>query len=142
MAETVQCSFKSKNHSECNLWRKWTRRVLQNGGFASSKVINNWIWYNLLTYHSYWQQTNWQLFLYLFHLFRHQSQCGICDANEPQHRQPITNAIDGTHSWWQSPSLAQGEQYEFVTIDIDLGQVSGIFWSLIFNQVHLFNEEM
>lgn len=37
---------------------------------------------------------------------------------------PITNAIDGSHSWWQSPTLAQGKEYEFVTIDIDLKQVS------------------
>jgi hypothetical protein len=43
---------------------------------------------------------------------------------------PITNAIDGTHSWWQSPSLAMGKEYEYVTIDIDLKQVSfkGKLW--------------
>ncbi|CRK93551.1 CLUMA_CG007084, isoform A [Clunio marinus] len=53
---------------------------------------------------------------------RQQTQCELCDANDPEASHPITNAIDGTHSWWQSPTLASGKQFEFVTIDIDLKQ--------------------
>lgn len=56
---------------------------------------------------------------------RQQSQCGICDSNDPNYRHPITNVIErDTHSWWQSPALSESKQYEFVTIDMDLGQVS------------------
>ena len=55
---------------------------------------------------------------------RQQSQCELCDASDPELSHPTTNAVDGTHSWWQSPSLAAGKQFEFVTIDIDLKQVS------------------
>ena len=49
--------------------------------------------------------------------------CELCDSSDPGFSHSVTNAIDGTHSFWQSPSLAAGNQYEFVTIDIDLGQV-------------------
>ncbi|KAK6052950.1 laminin [Cooperia oncophora] len=49
-------------------------------------------------------------------------QCDICDANDPQHRHPIEFAIDGTRRWWQSPSLANGLQYEKVNVTIDLRQ--------------------
>lgn len=52
-------------------------------------------------------------------------QCGVCDANapDPDKRHPITHAIDGTPRWWQSPSLQNGPQYEWVTITLDLKQV-------------------
>ena len=49
--------------------------------------------------------------------------CEYCDSSDPNLSHPITNAIDGSHSFWQSPSLAVHNEYEFVTIDIDLGQV-------------------
>ncbi|KAJ1350105.1 hypothetical protein KIN20_005822 [Parelaphostrongylus tenuis] len=49
-------------------------------------------------------------------------QCDICDANDPERRHPIEFAIDGTKRWWQSPSLANGLQYEKVNITIDLRQ--------------------
>lgn len=53
------------------------------------------------------------------------TKCGICDANNPERRHPIENVIDGSAKWWQSPTLASGNQYEFVTITLDLKQVSG-----------------
>lgn len=56
-------------------------------------------------------------------LFR-QPQCDICDDSNPQKRHPIEYAVDGTSRWWQSPSLANGMQYEWVTITLDLRQVS------------------
>lgn len=38
-------------------------------------------------------------------------------------RHPITNAIDGTNAWWQSPSIKNGNQFHWVTITLDLRQV-------------------
>lgn len=55
--------------------------------------------------------------------YRQQSMCEFCDSSDPDLSHPITNAIDGSHSFWQSPSLAVDNENEFVTIDIDLGQV-------------------
>uniref|UniRef100_UPI0035901A93 laminin subunit alpha-2-like n=1 Tax=Myxine glutinosa TaxID=7769 RepID=UPI0035901A93 len=52
------------------------------------------------------------------------SQCSFCNMNSlyPTERHPITNAIDGTNSWWQSPSIQNGLQYHYVTITLDLQQ--------------------
>uniref|UniRef100_A0A182F609 Laminin N-terminal domain-containing protein n=1 Tax=Anopheles albimanus TaxID=7167 RepID=A0A182F609_ANOAL len=52
------------------------------------------------------------------------SQCGTCDANspDPEKRHPITNIVDGTSSWWQSPTLQKGAKNDRVTINLDLGQ--------------------
>lgn len=36
---------------------------------------------------------------------------------------PISNAIDGTNNWWQSPSIQNGREYHWVTITLDLRQV-------------------
>ena len=47
----------------------------------------------------------------------------ICDDGDPERSHPISNAIDGTHRWWQSPTLQNGRQFEWVTITIDLKQV-------------------
>ncbi|KAG5676021.1 hypothetical protein PVAND_005876 [Polypedilum vanderplanki] len=58
---------------------------------------------------------------------RQQSMCELCDASDIDSSHPIENAIDGTHSFWQSPTLAMGSEYEFVTIDIDLGQIYEIY---------------
>lgn len=55
--------------------------------------------------------------------YRQQSQCELCDASDVEKSHNIENAIDGTHSWWQSPTLAMNKEYEFVTIDVDLRQV-------------------
>lgn len=39
-------------------------------------------------------------------------------------RHPITNAIDGTNRWWQSPSIKNGRRFHWVTITLDLKQVA------------------
>lgn len=44
---------------------------------------------------------------------------------------PISSAIDGTNNWWQSPSIQNGRQYHWVTITLDLRQVSNIYVSII-----------
>lgn len=71
------------------------------------------------------------------------TKCGICDANNTERRHPIENVIDGSAKWWQSPTLASGNQYEFVTITLDLKQVSDLvfFYFFIFineNILHFF----
>lgn len=47
----------------------------------------------------------------------------VCDDQDEEHRHPISNVIDGTNSWWQSPSLQNGRRFEWVTITLDLKQV-------------------
>lgn len=44
----------------------------------------------------------------------------VCALTE---RHPIKYAIDGTNSWWQSPSIQNGMEYHYVTITLDLKQV-------------------
>ena len=60
-----------------------------------------------------------------------QIQCGVCDdqSPDPDERHPIQNAIDGTNSWWQSPTMTHGKEYNWVTVTLDLKQVSirGLF---------------
>ncbi|CAG9529626.1 unnamed protein product [Cercopithifilaria johnstoni] len=56
------------------------------------------------------------------HVFNRQPQCDVCDAKDVRKRHPIEFAIDGTRRWWQSPSLANGLNYERVNITIDLRQ--------------------
>ncbi|KAK8738877.1 hypothetical protein OTU49_003716 [Cherax quadricarinatus] len=60
-------------------------------------------------------------------------QCGVCDARspDPTRQHPITNAIDGTHSWWQSPTLAAGRKYQWVTITLDLEQVYQVAYVIV-----------
>nr|XP_022919111.1 laminin subunit alpha-1 isoform X1 [Onthophagus taurus] len=53
-------------------------------------------------------------------------KCEICDNFSEQskrQRHPIHNAIDGTVDWWQSPALHYGQEYEYITITLDLKQV-------------------
>uniref|UniRef100_A0A3B3SV33 Laminin subunit alpha 1 n=1 Tax=Paramormyrops kingsleyae TaxID=1676925 RepID=A0A3B3SV33_9TELE len=60
-------------------------------------------------------------------------QCRICDSNStnPKEQHPITHAIDGTNSWWQSPSIKNGRQYHWVTITLDLRQVFQVAYVII-----------
>lgn len=54
------------------------------------------------------------------------SRCGVCDARSPDpgKRHNISNILDSSPGkWWQSPSLARGDRYEYVTIVLDLKQV-------------------
>ncbi|XP_072107642.1 laminin subunit alpha-2 isoform X2 [Mobula birostris] len=60
-------------------------------------------------------------------------QCRICSltSRNPRERHPITNAIDGTNRWWQSPSIKNGMDYHYVTITLDLKQVFQIAYVII-----------
>ena len=53
------------------------------------------------------------------------AQCQVCNqySQDELERRWIYNAIDGTNSWWQSPTLANGKHYHWVTITVDLQQV-------------------
>nr|XP_033789904.1 laminin subunit alpha-1 [Geotrypetes seraphini] len=61
------------------------------------------------------------------------SQCQICDQNsvKPEEQHPISNAIDGTNNWWQSPSIQNGREYHSVTITLDLKQVFQVAYIII-----------
>ncbi|OAD57732.1 Laminin subunit alpha-1 [Eufriesea mexicana] len=55
------------------------------------------------------------------------SRCAVCDARSPDpgKRHNISNILDSSPGkWWQSPSLARGDQYEYVTIVLDLKQAN------------------
>ncbi|KAM4688464.1 laminin subunit alpha-1 [Discoglossus pictus] len=61
------------------------------------------------------------------------TQCRTCDQNSPnpKERHPISNAIDGTNDWWQSPSIQNGRMYHWVTITLDLRQVFQVAYVII-----------
>ncbi|XP_046676227.1 laminin subunit alpha-1 isoform X3 [Homalodisca vitripennis] len=52
------------------------------------------------------------------------SSCGVCDSRSPDpgKRHAAALALDGSARWWQSPTLASGPQYEWVTLTLDLKQ--------------------
>ncbi|XP_054036118.1 laminin subunit alpha-3 [Dryobates pubescens] len=57
--------------------------------------------------------------------------CDYCNAAEPSRAHPVTNAIDGTESWWQSPPLSRGLRYNEVNVTLDLGQLFHVAYILI-----------
>ncbi|XP_035271308.1 laminin subunit alpha-1 [Anguilla anguilla] len=70
------------------------------------------------------------------HVPRHRirnPQCRTCDSQSAnlKERHPITNAIDGTNQWWQSPSIKNGRQFHWVTITLDLRQVFQVAYFII-----------
>ncbi|KAG7199614.1 hypothetical protein KM043_014217 [Ampulex compressa] len=53
------------------------------------------------------------------------SRCAVCDSRSPDpgKRHNITHVLDSNPArWWQSPTLAKGDRYEFVTVILDLKQ--------------------
>ncbi|KAK3546888.1 hypothetical protein QTP86_003816 [Hemibagrus guttatus] len=48
--------------------------------------------------------------------------CDTCDTADSNRAHPITNAIDGTERWWQSPPLSRSTEYNQVNVTLDLGQ--------------------
>ncbi|OXB56392.1 hypothetical protein ASZ78_004925, partial [Callipepla squamata] len=57
--------------------------------------------------------------------------CDYCNAGDPNKAHPITNAIDGTERWWQSPPLSKGLKYNEVNVTLDLGQLFHVAYILI-----------
>ncbi|VDP04309.1 unnamed protein product [Soboliphyme baturini] len=65
------------------------------------------------------------------HVFMRSPQCDVCDANNPHKRHPVEFATDGTNRYWQSPTIANGPQYEWVTITLDLRQQYQVAYVII-----------
>ncbi|XP_075719830.1 laminin subunit alpha-2 [Rhinoderma darwinii] len=61
------------------------------------------------------------------------TQCRTCDQKSPDKslHYPVTHAINGKKSWWQSPSIKNGVQYHYVTVTLDLHQVFQIAYVII-----------
>ncbi|KAM8850161.1 laminin subunit alpha-3-like isoform 2-T2 [Spinachia spinachia] len=57
--------------------------------------------------------------------------CDHCNSVEPDKAHPVTNAIDGTERWWQSPPLSRGVGYNEVNVTLDLGQLFHVAYVLL-----------
>ncbi|XP_041659948.1 laminin subunit alpha-3-like isoform X2 [Cheilinus undulatus] len=57
--------------------------------------------------------------------------CDYCNVADPNKAHPVTNAIDGTERWWQSPPLSRGLVYNEVNVTLDLGQLFHVAYVLI-----------
>lgn len=59
------------------------------------------------------------------------TQCGICDSKSPDATKghPITHILSESTSTWQSPTLENGLQYNWVTVTLDLKQVRRGFFT-------------
>ncbi|XP_043984093.1 laminin subunit alpha-5 isoform X1 [Gambusia affinis] len=57
--------------------------------------------------------------------------CDICSQEDSDRAHPITNAIDGTERWWQSPPLSRSTEYNEVNVTLDLGQLFHVAYVLI-----------
>uniref|UniRef100_A0A7N6AH40 Laminin subunit alpha 3 n=1 Tax=Anabas testudineus TaxID=64144 RepID=A0A7N6AH40_ANATE len=57
--------------------------------------------------------------------------CDYCNSIDPNKAHPVTNAIDGTERWWQSPPLSRGLVYNEVNVTLDLGQLFHVAYVLI-----------
>ncbi|XP_061114000.1 laminin subunit alpha-5 isoform X1 [Conger conger] len=57
--------------------------------------------------------------------------CDTCTMGDSNRAHPITNAIDGTERWWQSPPLSRSVEYNQVNVTLDLGQLFHVAYVLI-----------
>ncbi|KAM6918219.1 laminin subunit alpha-3-like [Xenentodon cancila] len=57
--------------------------------------------------------------------------CDYCNSADPHKAHPVTNAIDGTERWWQSPPLSRGVGYNKVNLTLHLGQLFHVAYVLI-----------
>ncbi|KAM9752098.1 laminin subunit alpha-5 isoform 2-T2 [Menidia menidia] len=57
--------------------------------------------------------------------------CDVCDLGHSDRAHPITNAIDGTERWWQSPPLSRSTEFNQVNVTLDLGQLFHVAYVLI-----------
>ncbi|XP_039878777.1 laminin subunit alpha-5 isoform X1 [Simochromis diagramma] len=57
--------------------------------------------------------------------------CDICSQGHSDRAHPITNAIDGTERWWQSPPLSRSTEFNEVNVTLDLGQLFHVAYVLI-----------
>lgn len=59
----------------------------------------------------------------LIHIITQGQYCDICTSDDTNRAHPISNAIDGTERWWQSPPLSRSAKHNEVNVTLDLGQV-------------------
>ncbi|XP_057219104.1 laminin subunit alpha-5 isoform X1 [Triplophysa rosa] len=57
--------------------------------------------------------------------------CDICTSDDTNRAHPISNAIDGTERWWQSPPLSRSAKHNEVNVTLDLGQLFHVAYVLI-----------
>ncbi|XP_078397304.1 laminin subunit alpha-3 isoform X1 [Cetorhinus maximus] len=57
--------------------------------------------------------------------------CDHCLSDDAYKAHAITNAIDGTERWWQSPPLSHGLHYNQVNVTLDFGQLFHVAYILI-----------
>uniref|UniRef100_A0A8C2ZML6 Laminin subunit alpha-5 n=1 Tax=Cyclopterus lumpus TaxID=8103 RepID=A0A8C2ZML6_CYCLU len=57
--------------------------------------------------------------------------CDTCSQGDSDRAHPITNAVDGTERWWQSPPLSRSTEYNEVNVTLDLGQLFHVAYVLI-----------
>ncbi|XP_077572690.1 laminin subunit alpha-5 isoform X2 [Stigmatopora nigra] len=57
--------------------------------------------------------------------------CDICRHGDSDRAHPITNAIDGTERWWQSPPLSRNTEFNQVNVTLNLGQLFHVAYVLI-----------
>ncbi|XP_056913723.1 LOW QUALITY PROTEIN: laminin subunit alpha-3-like [Takifugu flavidus] len=57
--------------------------------------------------------------------------CSYCNSRDPSNAHPVSNAIDGTERWWQSPPLSRGLVHNEVNVTLDLGQLFHVAYILI-----------
>uniref|UniRef100_A0A8C3LQM7 Laminin subunit alpha 5 n=1 Tax=Chrysolophus pictus TaxID=9089 RepID=A0A8C3LQM7_CHRPC len=68
---------------------------------------------------------------FIFCPFPQGQYCDICSSANSNKAHPITNAIDGTERWWQSPPLSRGLEFNQVNVTLDLGQLFHVAYVLI-----------
>ncbi|KAJ3586851.1 hypothetical protein NHX12_013243 [Muraenolepis orangiensis] len=49
--------------------------------------------------------------------------CDVCSQSNDDRSHPISNAVDGTERWWQSPPLSRSTEFNQVNVTLDLGQI-------------------
>ncbi|CAH1775237.1 unnamed protein product [Owenia fusiformis] len=59
------------------------------------------------------------------------AHCRICDNSTDSTAHPIGYAIDGSNNWWQSPTLTQGRNYEWITITLDIKQIYQVAYIIV-----------
>uniref|UniRef100_A0A8K9UV88 Laminin subunit alpha-5 n=1 Tax=Oncorhynchus mykiss TaxID=8022 RepID=A0A8K9UV88_ONCMY len=57
--------------------------------------------------------------------------CDTCAMGDSDRAHPISNAIDGTERWWQSPPLSRSTDFNQVNVTLDLGQLFHVAYVLI-----------
>uniref|UniRef100_A0A8C9FGY1 Laminin subunit alpha 5 n=1 Tax=Pavo cristatus TaxID=9049 RepID=A0A8C9FGY1_PAVCR len=74
---------------------------------------------------------SWPQLNVFFCAFPQGQYCDICSSANSNKAHPITNAIDGTERWWQSPPLSRGLEFNQVNVTLDLGQLFHVAYVLI-----------